>query len=156
MKTIFMVAAAISLAGSGAVSDVLAASTAGLPASKRTFAQMDSNKDGKLTVEELSPRAQKRLARYDDNKDGSVSRQEIDVVLAKILERRRDRLLKELDADKNGVITTVEVTTFVDVEFARADKDGDGGLTADEAQAYKPAPTPDVVQTEGEAPDDAQ
>ena len=83
----FIISAALCLAASVPAM----AASASLPAGKRAFSQLDGNKDGKLTVEELSPRAAKRLDAMTD-KDGAVSKSEIDAAILKQMEGRRDRL----------------------------------------------------------------
>jgi Ca2+-binding EF-hand superfamily protein len=114
------------------------AASASLPAGKRAFTQLDGNQDGKLTVEELSPRATKRLERYDGDRDGTVSKAEIDAVLLKMMEQRRDRLLRDLDSDHDDVISSTELLAVVKMEFIDADRNGDGVLTPEEAQTYRP------------------
>ena len=53
------------------------------------------------------------------------------------MDRRRDRMLARLDADKNGTVSAMEFETFIGGEFKKADKNGDGGVTFDEANIYK-------------------
>ena len=138
-----------------AASTPVMAAGASLPAGKRAFGQMDGNKDGKLTVEELSPRAAKRLERYDGDKDGAVSRDEIDAALVKQMQARRDRLLKDLDSDQDDVISSAEVLAVVKMEFIDADRNGDGVLTPEEAQGYRPArKEPADQKDEAETPEE--
>ena len=49
----------------------------------RAFAQLDANKDGKLTREELPERLRGNFDRVDTNKDGSISKEEHTAVMAR-------------------------------------------------------------------------
>ena len=108
-----------------------------LPRSARSFAFLDGNKDGKMTPEEISPRAKKRLLRYDADGNGAVSAAELDAVMKQALERRRTRIMMVLDADKDGAITEAELDKFMEAMFNEADTDKDGGVSIEEAQNFK-------------------
>ena len=57
--------------------------------------------------------------------------------LQKAMERRRDRILADLDTNKDGAISRAELDASVDRLIAAADADRDGGVTLDEAKSYR-------------------
>lgn len=127
-------AAALILAG---LSGASFAAGPGFPRTEKSFSQLDGDKDGKLSVAELGPRTEKRLFRLDQNGDGAVTKEEIEAWLQKGLERRRDLMLADYDADRDGAITRQELSAFVSAEFGKADKDGDGSVSLEESRAYR-------------------
>src|SRR5262245_26773141 len=58
-------------------------------------------------------------------------------ILQKGLERRRDLMLADFDANRDGAITRDELSAFVTAEFGKADKDGDGTVNLEESRAYR-------------------
>ena len=109
----------------------------GFPRTEKSFNQLDGDKDGKLSVAEIGPRSEKYLFRLDQNADGSLTKAEIEEWLQKGLERRRDLMLADYDADRDGAISRQELSTFVSAEFGKADKDGDGSISLEESRAYR-------------------
>jgi len=109
----------------------------GLPRTEKSFNQLDGDNDGKLSLAEINPRGEKRLFRIDRNDDGSVTKEEIEAWLQKGLERRRDLMLADHDADHDGSITRDEWAAFLAAEFGKADKDGDGGVSLEESRSYR-------------------
>ena len=109
----------------------------GFPRTEKSFNQLDGDKDGKLSVAEIEPRSEKYLFRLDQNADGSLTKEEIEAWLQKGLERRRDLMLADYDADRDGAISRQELSTFVSAEFGKADKDGDGAISLEESRAYR-------------------
>jgi Ca2+-binding EF-hand superfamily protein len=125
---------AVILAG---VSCTALAAGPGFPRTEKSFNQLDGDKDGKLSVAEIGPRSEKYLFRLDQNADGSLTKAEIEEWLQKGLERRRDLMLADYDADRDGAISRQELSTFVSAEFGKADKDGDGSISLEESRAYR-------------------
>jgi Ca2+-binding EF-hand superfamily protein len=117
-----------------AAASLAAANEPNMPMGERAFNFIDSNKDGRITLEEITPRAEKRVLRLDMDKDGTVTATEIDTYLAKGVERRKTRLLSNLDADKDGKIAQQEVDRFIEALFNDADSDHDGAVTLAEAR----------------------
>jgi Ca2+-binding EF-hand superfamily protein len=109
----------------------------GFPRTEKSFNQLDGDKDGKLSVAEVGPRSEKYLFRLDQNADGSLTKEEIEAWLQKGLERRRDLMLADYDADRDGAISRQELSTFVTAEFGKADKDGDGSISLEESRSYR-------------------
>ena len=120
-----------------AVGGLAIASEPYLPRAQKVFDRLDSNKDGKISLAEFTPIAEKRFMSIDVNKDDSVSAAEIDASLQAALERRRNRMLENMDADKNGSINRAELDTYVEAMVKGADSDKDGGITFDEARIFK-------------------
>jgi len=110
-----------------------------LPRSPKVFAKLDSDSDGKITLAEIKPKAEKRFQRLDRDRNGEVSAAEIDAALQRVMERRRNRILKAMDTDGNGAISTAELDAFVGLLMKSADTDGDGAVTLDEARNFRVA-----------------
>jgi Ca2+-binding EF-hand superfamily protein len=134
-KTIFKAVASLLLAGS--LAGLAYAAGPGFPRSEKSFTYIDGDNDGKLSMSEMAARAEKRLFRLDQNSDGSVGKDEIDTWLQKGVERRRNLMLADYDANRDGAITREELTAFVTAEFGKADKDGDGAVNLEESRAYR-------------------
>lgn len=108
-----------------------------LPRMQKAFERVDADKDGKVTVAELSPLAEKRFMRDDSNGDGQVSSAEIEAALKAAMERRRDRIMASMDANKDGSISKGELDAFVTAMVKGADTDQDGGVTMAEARSFR-------------------
>ena len=118
-----------------------------LPRAQKSFDRLDINKDGKLSLAEFTPVAEKKFLSIDMNKDEAVSAAEIDASLQAALERRRNRILANLDADKNGVINRDELDKYVEAMVTGADTDCDGGVSFAEARIFKVAKWRKALQT---------
>lgn len=132
MRLIATAAAALLLTASA-----LHAAEPRLPTGEKTFAAADKDKDGKLTLAELTPAAERRFLKLDVNGDNAVSREEIEASLRASMEKRLQRMLTRMDADKNGTITQAEFDTLLTTQFGKADGDANGAVTFEEAQAYR-------------------
>ncbi len=108
-----------------------------LPMAQKSFDRIDLNKDGKINLAEFTPVAEKRFLAMDVNKDNTVSTAEIDASLQATLERRRNRILANLDADRNGSISRAELDSYIEAMVAGADTDSDGGVSFSEARIFK-------------------
>jgi len=120
-----------------AVGSLALASEPYLPKAQKTFDRLDVNKDGKRSRAEFTPVAEKSFLSIDMNKDEAVSAAEIDASLQAALERRRNRILANLDADKNSVISRAELDKYVEAMVTGADTDSDGGVSFAEARIFK-------------------
>jgi Ca2+-binding EF-hand superfamily protein len=108
-----------------------------IPRNERFFGRFDADKNGTLSLAEVKARTGKSFLRADGNGDGTVTAAEIDDMLRKAMERRRTAILKHMDADNNGSITQAELDKFVEAMFNGADANSDGGVSLDEARAFK-------------------
>jgi Ca2+-binding EF-hand superfamily protein len=101
------------------------------------FQRLDANKDGKINLAELTPFVTKRFERADVNGDKTVTAAEIDDMLLKAVQKRRERMMGKVDADKNGAVTQVELDAFVGDTFKTVDADHDGNITLAEAKSFR-------------------
>ena len=115
----------------------LVLATTALHAAEPSLPTGDKDKDGKLTLAELTPPAERRFLKMDTNGDNAVSRLEIETRLRAAMERQLERMLTRMDADKDGTITQGEFDGLLTTKFGKADVDANGAVTFEEAQAYK-------------------
>jgi len=100
------------------------------------FQRYDSNRDGKITVDELKPRTERRFLRLDTDGDERVTVAEIDAWLTRIMERRRDRILSTMDKNGDGAVDRGELAERISALFTEADANSDGGVTLEESRTY--------------------
>lgn len=108
------------------------------------FAEIDGDKNGKLTLEELTT----WKTAHAGDKHGGWKGKEMHGERgdhggkgwSRDPEERADKIFAKLDANKDAVLTRDEVTggRFAD-KFAEADTNNDGKLTRDELIAFRPA-----------------
>jgi Ca2+-binding EF-hand superfamily protein len=101
------------------------------------FHKLDTNKDGKINLAELTLFFEKRFQKADVNGDKTVTSAEIDDMLLKAVQKRREKIMEKVDADKNGTVTQAELDTFVGDIFRTADSDHDGNITMAEAKSFR-------------------
>ena len=77
----------------------------------------------------------------------AVSAEEIDARFKAAYERRRDKMLKMLDANQDGTITEAELQAYFTLRFNAADLDKSGSLTLAEAQQARLALRKQMRQT---------
>jgi Ca2+-binding EF-hand superfamily protein len=129
----FAVAAAVLAAGTVAVY----ANEPFVPRGQRLFAMFDTDRNGLVSKAEFQSRAEKRFLRADANADGTVTAAEIDAQLARVIERRRTRIMSAMDTDKDGRITREELDKYAEAMFDGADSNDDGGVSLDEARSFR-------------------
>ncbi|MDR6842352.1 EF-hand domain-containing protein [Pseudoxanthomonas sacheonensis] len=115
------------------------------------FDELDKNKDGKLTKDEMPARhgrghdhdkrghgPREAMSRLDTDKDGRISRAE-----ATAAEGRMASRFEQMDANKDGYVDRADHEILAkqrkDEWFAAADTDKDGKLSRAEVDAAKPA-----------------
>lgn len=106
---------------------------------KKRFEALDTNRDGKLTADELAPERKDAILRADANKDGAVTFDEFAARSRQFLVRRVEVEFKALDADHDGKLTKAEVDAArgKPMLLLIADADKDGVVTKDElAKAF--------------------
>lgn len=107
-------------------------------------ADLDSNRDGVVTLEETLADMRNAAARYDADKGGVITPAEIDAAgdvregaaFAGFIYRHAF----ELDADQNSQLTTAELNNAARYIFESADLDHDGQLSTAEVQSAPNAP----------------
>jgi Ca2+-binding EF-hand superfamily protein len=105
-----------------------------------TFADLDKNKDKKLTRDEFpSQMPPQFFDRLDENKDGSVDEEEFNRMRSGRTEFRGPRfgetLGKYLDSDNSGKVTREEFAKLAEV-FDQLDQNKDGELTQEEMNRF--------------------
>jgi EF hand len=109
------------------------------PKAQRGFDRIDANKDGKIALAEFAPVVERRMSRLDSDNDKVVTAAELDARFAAAIEKRRNRILGLMDANRDGRITESELDNLLQAMFNSADMDRDGGLTLVELQGFKRA-----------------
>src|SRR5947209_1995110 len=105
--------------------------------------RFDRNKDGVLTRAELPPSLGRAFERFDANADGKLDRTEVQQMLRGLrtyfgvqdkgpggeqVERFVNKLLAQLDTDKDGKISKAEAKGPLAANFDRVDRNMDGFL----------------------------
>jgi hypothetical protein len=116
------------------------------------YADMDADKDGKLTAAEIDARLVKSaeakiealkkerdaaFAKFDANKDGTITRAEFDehAKLPTIKQPDAKPFIERFDANKDGTITLEEFRGPTLANFEAMDSNHDGTVTPAEAKA---------------------
>ena len=95
---------------------------------------MDTNGDGRISLDEYLAEAAKHFQAIDAGNKGSIDAADIassPAALARI-DGRAEGLVKRLDPAGNGYVTLDEFVAGAQKRFARLDRNGDGKLTPDE------------------------
>ena len=111
------------------------------PQIEQMMKDLDSNKDGKLSMEEFKKGAPEKFKMMDENKDGFLTLEE----LKKDKQQGRkspEEIIKDLDADKNGKLSKAEVKGPIKDKFTTIDDNDDGYISLDELKKFKPKPGP--------------
>jgi Ca2+-binding EF-hand superfamily protein len=101
------------------------------------FEQIDTNKDAKISLAELTASRESWLAKVDTNKDGVATQAEIDASMASNRKEHLQKMFEREDANKDGRLTREE-TRLPSAWFEKSDANKDGALTpAELAEARK-------------------
>ena len=85
---------------------------------------IDTNNDGKVSLQEAVDGAKQRFAKKDANKDGALTANEA--------EGRMKHKFEKADANKDGKVTLAEFEAQTRAWFQQRDANKDGFLTQDE------------------------
>lgn len=115
----------------------------GLPYASQSFPTLatilDTNGDGGISQQELDAYLTQRFTFLDPDGNGMVTREEFrsaeerDKTLQRQKQEYLDRTFGRLDSDSDGMLSKNEILTGAAQRFKRADADGDGLITAEDA-----------------------
>ena len=165
MKRVLMAAAMLSAISAGASAQDAEQKEAPKPVTRTElttdldadYADMDTDKDGKVTPAEINTRLVKSaeakievikkerdgaFARLDANSDGSISKAEFDdkAKLPTIKEPDAKPFLDRFDTNKDGAISKDEFRAPTLANFDKTDKNKDGTVTPAERSSAPAAP----------------
>jgi Ca2+-binding EF-hand superfamily protein len=95
------------------------------------MSQLDTNKDGKVTLAELTLSKQSWLREADANKDGVATRAELEARFSAGHAERMTKRFDSKDANRDGRLTREE-SHMPERWFSRVDANKDGSLTREE------------------------
>lgn len=107
------------------------------------FDQLDANKDGKLTKEELAANRTAKFTEADTDKDGKLSADEMVAMHEKAAaERKAERakaMIARIDSDKDGFVSDAEMQAMpmMGKMFDRLDENADGAISTEEMAAIR-------------------
>lgn len=104
-----------------------------------TFEELDLDKDGLVTKEEMTAHRAAELKAADTNADGKLSAEELTAAhVAKMQARVAEmtaNMITKLDTDKDGLVSAEEFAVAPGLEkmFDHVDENGDGSISKEEA-----------------------
>jgi hypothetical protein len=100
------------------------------------FADKDANKNGKLERAEVPRIPDEMWTRLDQNKDGTLTPDELANKGGRFAEHAQKHF-QHVDTNSDGAISKDEALAGVDKRFARMDTNSDGVLTQEEMKAHR-------------------
>ena len=106
------------------------------------FLEFDLNGDNQISKDEMTAHAKTRFDRADQNRDGMLSAQEMTAERTKASERRINKMVKRIDANKDGQVSFEELQNGrkhrkQDNMFNKLDDNDDGFISAEEFAEMK-------------------
>jgi Ca2+-binding EF-hand superfamily protein len=105
------------------------------------FSQFDTNKDGRISLQEAQEGTARLFKEIDTNNDGFISKEEMQAHHKAMHEKRAEMMRekwKAADKDGDGALSRAEVDaahmTMLSRNFDKLDKNKDGKLTPDEVR----------------------
>jgi len=103
-----------------------------------SFAQIDANSDGVLTMEEFQTQASTKFSETDTNGDGQLDVDELTAAAERERGRMIERLMARKDANGDGMLSLEEMAPRSPERFFdKADEDGSGEISQAEWDAAK-------------------
>lgn len=108
-----------------------------------SFAELDADKDGRVTQAEFDAFRAGRVTALDTDKDGKLSAAEITAQAMQRAEARAGdmaaKMIAARDSDGDGLLSAAEMAVMPvpQMIFDRVDSDGDGAITEDEANVAR-------------------
>ena len=97
---------------------------------------IDTNKDGKLSAEEINAAEDARIAKLDANGDGEVTAEEFKAHREARRQERSQKRMARLDTNGDGVVSTDELKAQGHERMMKLDTNGDGTISADEMREH--------------------
>jgi hypothetical protein len=91
--------------------------------------EVDADKNGSITQDEINTFRAAKVAAADTTKDGVLSIEEFSVAYNEMMRSRMIDAFQNLDDDGNGSVTAAELDTKFGNVVAKMDKNGDGVLS---------------------------
>lgn len=133
-------AAALGMAGAAVAETGMMGGKGGMDMAAM-FAELDADKDGKVTQAEMDAHRAARVAGIDANADGLISADELAQMQIKALTdritERAAKMVERLDSDKDGLLSAAEMAAGPGqgMLIDRLDTDGDGAISLAEMEA---------------------
>jgi Ca2+-binding EF-hand superfamily protein len=108
-------------------------------AADKSFQEMDKNRDGKLSSEELDLEAVRVFKENDKNNDGALNKSEFSRI------KGAQSSFEDLDANKDGKVTMEELRNAARNRINQLDRKRDNYLTEEDLKCsprYKPEASP--------------
>ncbi len=106
------------------------ADAAGRKAAPPALAQLDTDHDGTVSLDEVKKAADTRFDALDTDHDGKLEAKELTGVVSA-------RALKKADTDKDGTLDKAEFEGIATYRFQKADTNQDGTLDDKEMKSYQ-------------------
>jgi EF hand domain-containing protein len=92
----------------------------------------DTNKDGKVTQDEITGNRQSWYVEFDTDKDGKLSLAEFEKLWLKARHRMMVREFQFLDTDGDGIVSLTEYQAPLADIVSERDRNGDGALSRED------------------------